>query len=90
MSKIQDLDIYTRRMKKSLQDKFFFIPYLYKLDRPFIFIDYGCADGVLIDSILNLYPNSICIGLDCNEDMLVLARKDVPLIRTKEFSFARL
>lgn len=73
MDKIQDLNIYTKRMKRGLQDKLFFIPWLNNLSQPFIFIDYGCADGVLIDIILQDYPQSICVGLDCNEDMLSLA-----------------
>lgn len=75
MSKIRDLNIYTQRMKRGLQDKLFFIPYLNKLSQSFIFIDYGCADGTLIDIILHYYPQSVCIGLDCNEDMLSLAKE---------------
>lgn len=85
MNDIRDLNIYTKRMENGLQDKLFFIPYLSKIQRPFIFIDYGCANGILIETILKFYPNSTCIGLDCNEDMLTLAKERCSSYKNRVF-----
>ena len=47
MANIQDYDIYTARMQKSVYDKMFFVDKIFD-DSIDTVIDFGCGDGELI------------------------------------------
>lgn len=66
MTKIADLTKYTNDMKKSLADKLFFLDHL-DLETADYFVDFGCADGALIDALGDV--NVRKIGVDNNTDM---------------------
>ena len=73
MEKIKDYEIYNYRMKKSLLDKMFFLDKFFEpIDT---IVDFGCADGELIDEMKHLFPDYRYIGYDIEEDMLKIARK---------------
>lgn len=68
-SKIKDAAHYNNEMRKSLIDKGFFLD---KVDAD-IFVDFGCGDGTLIEFIMLMFPDAICIGYDISESELDLA-----------------
>lgn len=68
--KIVDLKGYNASMQKSLMDKAFFLD---KVDAT-VFIDFGCADGALIEYMRKLFPKNIYIGYDISLTELELAR----------------
>lgn len=73
MEKINDFTHYTTEMRKSLIDKIFFMD---KLDENVnCILDYGCADGVLIDFLSNIFPEINFIGFDISEEMIAAARE---------------
>lgn len=74
MVNIQNINIYNTRMQKGMEDKLFFLPQL--PNTPFLFVDFGCADGTLLKFLLDSYPNSLGMGIDSNTDMLHLAKKN--------------
>ena len=61
---------YCDKMKKSLVDKIFFVD---KIDAE-IFVDFGCADGDLIDFLHGIFPENDYIGYDYSEKMISKAR----------------
>lgn len=69
---IKDLSHYTEQMRKSLEEKTFFIDKI-KADS---FLDYGCADGTLLKYLQHIYPNYRYMGYDICKEMLRLANKD--------------
>jgi len=75
--KIVDIETYNNGMKKSLIDKAFFLD---KVDAD-IFVDFGCADGLLIEFIEHMFPDTQCIGYDISPDQLDRAaeRTSAPL-----------
>lgn len=73
MEKIKDYAIYNYRMKKSLLDKMFFLD---KFFEPIeTIVDFGCADGELIEEMKHLFPDYRYIGYDIEEEMLKIARE---------------
>lgn len=59
MTKIKDINAYINAMHKSIEDKLWFKRFL---DMPIfskntVVIDYGCADGTLLDALSLMYPN---------------------------------
>lgn len=66
-----DANIYLSRMADVMKDKLFFIECLPKDIGTFV--DYGCADGALIEELAKIYPNADFIGYDTNEDFIALA-----------------
>jgi len=70
MEAIKDIDIYNSGMRKSLLDKSFFID---KIEAN-IFVDYGCADGSLMQFIHSLFPEYKYIGYDISQEMINIAR----------------
>lgn len=76
-SKIDDITHYNDEMRKSLIDKAFFLD---KVDAD-IFVDFGCADGSLIQFIETMFPSVICIGYDISQAELDIAatKTDAPL-----------
>ena len=67
---IKDLQVYNAGMKKSLLDKIFFMD---KIDAT-VFVDYGCADGTLINFLRNLFPEFEYYGFDISEEMIKVAQ----------------
>lgn len=70
MTAIRNYTVYTEGMRKSLLDKAFFMD---KIDARVI-VDYGCADGTLINFLSDLFPELRYIGYDIDEGMLAQAR----------------
>lgn len=72
MTPINDLNVYTEGMKKSLEDKLFFLPMI-RNKTAYIF-DYGCADGILLKEIKKRASYIGSIGYDQSEDMIKQAK----------------
>ena len=75
MDKVSDLSGYVQRMAKSLLDKLFFMDKIF--EPPETVLDFGCANGVLIKMMQQLFPEYKYIGYDISEDMVEIARKNV-------------
>lgn len=69
--KITDYDIYNYNMELSLDDKLFFLD---KVDFDVI-VDFGCANGVLLEKIAKYRPNVKIIGYDLDYAMLQICTK---------------
>ena len=69
MEDIRDIHIYNQRMTAGIEDKLFFIPYMKQFNQPIIFVDFGCADGEIINYLLTTFPNLTAIGIDSNPEM---------------------
>lgn len=67
---IANYDAYNQNMQTTLDDKLFFINQV-KFD---VIVDFGCANGVFLSKIQNLYPNVKIIGYDLDDTMLSKAR----------------
>lgn len=73
---INDLNVYLRRMEKSLYDKMFFID---KIFTPVdTVLDFGCANGGLIKCLSILFGDSNYAGFDISPEMIDAARGNVP------------
>jgi len=68
---IIDLSGYTEKMRKSFLDKTFFLE---KIDATVI-IDYGCADGSMIEFMWKMFPEYHYFGYDIDPKMIALAKK---------------
>lgn len=66
---ITDISHYRKEMAKSMVDKLFFIEEI----EAGLIVDFGCADGVMLDFIKDLRPNIQLIGYDISEEMVNLA-----------------
>lgn len=66
---ITDIEIYRKEMAKSMIDKLFFLE---KVDVGLI-VDFGCADGVMLNFIKELRPDIKLIGYDISPEMIDLA-----------------
>lgn len=71
MVPITNYEVYDTRMRKSLIDKAFFLD---KTDAE-VFVDFGCADGALIELMATLFPEYSYFGYDNDSTMVDLARK---------------
>lgn len=72
---IQNYNIYTANMQKSMQDKLFFIN---KIDTSSItdFVDFGCADGTLLKFLKDKLPDVHLVGYDNDRAMLTIAQQN--------------
>jgi len=76
--KFTNLESYNQNMAKGLADKLFFLEKLplRKYDE-WVFVDFGCADGVLINALSTLLPQygvkATLVGFDISETMIELA-----------------
>lgn len=71
MEKISDYGVYTDGMRKSMADKTWFLD---KIDGATEIVDYGCADGALLQYIYDAMPGVFdLVGIDIDEEMLNLA-----------------
>ena len=68
---IYDLQSYIDGMSLSMQDKLFFANKL-NFD---VIVDFGCADGTFLESLMRSNPNVKIIGYDLDDTMLDQARK---------------
>lgn len=71
VNEIANLNIYNEGMRKSIEDKLFFLP-LVDDDKVKAIVDYGCADGTLLSLIPSKWEK---IGIDMNIDMLTRAEE---------------
>ena len=76
MENIQYLDTYVKRMEKSCLDKLFFLDKIY--DPIHTILDFGCANGALIQAMRMFSPDWNYIGYDISDEMLALARELLP------------
>lgn len=68
---IKDIAKYNKGMRQSLIDKTYFLD---KVDAE-VFVDFGCADGVLLQYMNNLFPENHYIGYDLCDEMIAQAGK---------------
>jgi len=67
MKPIADLNKYNTSMRQSLIDKIFFVD---KVPSDFGLIDFGCADGTLIQFMRNMFPENSYVGYDNDPTMI--------------------
>ena len=67
---IPDTQHYVTEMSKPLIDKLFFID---KVEAD-LFVDYGCADGILLNALRRFSPDVPCVGYDASLAMIELCR----------------
>lgn len=76
MTPITNMSVYTDGMRKSMLDKIWFLD---KIDESIDTVyDYGCADGSLLKIVGEICPNMKLDGYDINQDMIDIAKKNVP------------
>ena len=75
MPEIKNYDIYNSEMEKGMKDKLFFIKFL-NPDLSYTFIDFGCANGKLLEQLSKIRENSddLYIGYDKSPDMISFAK----------------
>lgn len=81
MNAISNYEFYNKEMSKGLEDKLFFMDKI-------VFshlLDYGCANGMLIESMAEFFPYKKYIGYDFDEKMIKLS-KDKHISNAKFFS----
>jgi len=66
MNDITDRQHYVEAMRKTLDQKLFFMD---KLDPDFI-LDFGCADGALVEAALGIKPEMVAWGYDNDSEMI--------------------
>nr|WP_250808171.1 class I SAM-dependent methyltransferase [Neorhizobium tomejilense] len=71
---IADNGWYNAEMAKSLIDKIYFLD---KVDAK-MFVDFGCANGVMLAFIEKVFPGMTLVGYDLNEEMIAEARARDP------------
>lgn len=72
-SDIADLEAYNARMGKGVMDKLFFVD---KID-PESIIDFGCADGLMIEHLRPWFPNAKFVGYDFDPKMIEAAKNRI-------------
>lgn len=75
----KSIDSYNNAMAQSIEDKLFFLEKLPKED--YLFVDFGCADGTLINELQKLVPGSSFVGYDLSEEMLQRAKLKTPTVK---------
>lgn len=73
---IANVEAYISGMNKGIQDKLFF---LNKINIKTL-VDFGCADGTLLNEIHKIYPEIELIGYDIDETMMQISRERYPNI----------
>lgn len=76
MIPIKDIDEYNSRMKKAMQEKLWWLDQV-GTDVTEV-VDYGCADGAMLREIQERNAAWTLFGYDFNEDMVALARNNLP------------
>jgi len=72
----KNLNLYNSEMAKGMEDKLFFLNKLPKSDTGYLFVDFGCADGAMINALTSICndENNWYIGYDISETMIDLAK----------------
>jgi len=70
---------YNENMAKGIADKLFFLNKInFNKDDSYLFVDFGCADGVLLDNLYNIFSSkgihAYYIGYDLSNTMIELAK----------------
>lgn len=65
---------YNTSMGRAIDDKLFFLDKL-KLKSNTIFVDFGCADGTILQELASRFPGGYFIGFDISESMIAMARE---------------
>ena len=73
MNAILNYDFYNNEMKKGLEDKLFFMSNKEIYENLTSIMDYGCADGALIQEMSEIYPWVKFTGFDLDQEMINLA-----------------
>lgn len=77
MERISDYGAYTDGMRKSMADKTWFLD---KIDEANSIVDYGCADGALLQYISDIMPGVFTLnGIDIDKEMLRLASRNLSI-----------
>lgn len=71
MTPVNDLSLYLERMEAGLEDKLFFIDECENVKH---FLDFGCANGVIIEVLSKIFPDAKFYGFDANQLSLDIAR----------------
>ena len=72
---IVNMNKYLNSMTKGFDDKIFFIKKLDDLD---LLIDFGCADGEMLNFLTKVKPNMTLIGYDLDINMINISREKFP------------
>lgn len=87
--KFTNLDSYVENMAKGLADKLFFVKEL-PLNKynEWIFVDFGCADGILINALSKILPKfnikGKLVGFDISDSMIDMAKSKFKDISTDD------
>jgi hypothetical protein len=71
---IAKIATYNARMAKSMIDKIYFMD---KVEAD-LFVDYGCADGVMVKALARMFPENRFVGYDILPRMVNLAQENNP------------
>lgn len=72
---ISNMDKYLAGMTKGFDDKIFFVNKLNDLD---LLVDFGCADGQMLNYLTHVKPNMTLIGYDLDINMIKISREKFP------------
>ena len=74
----KNLSSYNLEMSKGMEDKLFFLNKLPKSETGYCFVDFGCADGAMINALTSIcdIEKDFFIGYDISETMINLARSN--------------
>lgn len=72
---IKDMERYLSAMAKGFDDKIFFVNKLKDLD---LLVDFGCADGQMLNFLTNVKPGMTLIGYDLDFNMIKISREKFP------------
>lgn len=67
---IEDHNSYIDAMALGLIDKMFFVSKI----KPDVIVDFGCADGQLLEAVYNIMPETKLIGYDISKEMITKAQ----------------
>ena len=76
MPPIENYDVYTSGMEKSMEDKLFWLNRIPKKEYSVV-IDYGCADGTFLKKVREHNPDCFLYGIDIDDLMLEKAKEKV-------------
>lgn len=71
MTPFTNIESYNVEMRKSLIDKVFFVD---KIDAEVI-VDFGCADGTLIEFLKTIFPEVEVIGFEIEKEMIEICKR---------------
>lgn len=72
---ISNMDKYLSAMTKGFDDKIFFVKKLDDLD---LLVDFGCADGQMLNYLTHVKPDMTLIGYDLDFNMIKISREKFP------------